>query len=100
MGQLQAVRSGPWKLNLPLENRIEDLRGDYDKGRDFAAELYDVRHDVGETRNVVAERSDVVARLTSLAEGARRDVGDWDREGTDQRPAGWVDEPTARVLPS
>jgi arylsulfatase A-like enzyme len=100
MHQLQAVRSGQWKLYLPLANKIEDLRGDYDNGRSTTAELYDVRHDVGETRNVVAELPDVVALLTALADSARRDLGDWDREGSDQRPAGWVDDPTPQVLSS
>ena len=98
MHQLQAVRSGRWKLYLPLENKIDNLGGNYDEGRKTPAELYNVRDDLGETRNVVSEQPDVVARLTALAEGARQDLGDWDREGANQRPAGWVEDPTARVL--
>jgi arylsulfatase A len=98
MHQLQAVRSGPWKLYLALENKIDDLGGNYEKGKPVEAELYDVRNDIGETQNVISEQPDVVARLTNLAENARWDLGDWDREGANQRPAGWVENPTARVL--
>jgi arylsulfatase A len=98
MHQLQAVRSGPWKLYLALENKIDDLGGNYAKGKVADAELYDVRNDIGETQNVISEQPEVVARLTNLAENARQDLGDWDREGTNQRLAGWVDNPTAQVL--
>ena len=98
MHQLQAVRSGPWKLYLPLENKVRNLRGDYDKGERVAAELYDVRDDPGETRQVAADHPDVCQRLMALAETARQDLGDWDREGENQRPAGWVEEPTPRLL--
>ncbi|MBU4213018.1 MAG: sulfatase [Verrucomicrobia bacterium] len=99
MHQLQAVRSGPWKLYLPLENRIRNLRGDYGKGARTAAELYDVRGDPGETRQVAADHPDVCQRLLALAETARQDLGDWDREGANQRPAGWVEKPMPQVLP-
>ena len=99
MHQLQAVRSGPWKLYLPLENKIRNLRGDYTQGEKTAAELYDVRKDPAETREVAADHPDVVERLLALAEKARQDLGDWDRNGANQRPAGWVADPTPRVLP-
>ena len=72
-----------------------DLSADY---RLADAELYDVRNDVGETREVSAEHPEVVKRVLNLAENARRDLGDWDREGANQRPAGWVAEPTPRLL--
>ncbi len=93
--QLQAVRSGPWKLYLELPKKLSNLR---DKTVPAQAELYDVRHDVGETSEVLARHPDVVARLTSLAERAREELGDLDRPGNGQRPAGWVENPTARVL--
>ena len=43
---------------------------------------------------------DVVQRLLSLAERARADLGDTDRKGANQRPAGWVDDPKPWLLPS
>jgi hypothetical protein len=39
-----------------------------------------------------------VQRLLSLAEAARVELGDEGREGRGQRPAGWVQQPTARLL--
>lgn len=98
MHQLQAVRSGPWKLYLPLENKIDNLGGDYSRGRKTNAELYDLRNDIGEEHEVSARHPDTVERLMALAEHARHDLGDWDREGANQRPAGWVENPMPRVL--
>jgi len=94
LGQLQAVRSGRWKLYLPLEAKLVNLRRDEARTE---VELYDVRHDLGETREVAAEHPEVVARLMALAEGARADLGDLDRPGAGQRPAGWVDEAVPQV---
>ena len=98
MHQLQAVRSGPWKLYLPLKHKNVRLRPDYEQGESTESTLYDVRHDPGETREVAASHPEVVSRLLALAERARADLGDWDREGANQRPAGSVSHPTARVL--
>jgi arylsulfatase A-like enzyme len=97
MHQLQAVRSGPWKLYLPLEKKVQNLRG---QQQTVVAELYNLREDLGETQNVAAQNRDVVARLTALAEKAREDLGDLDREGSGQRPCGWVENPVAQVLPN
>ena len=99
MQQLQAVRSGPWKLYLPLERKLASLDGVFGGCAGAVTELYDVRHDPGETREQSAEHPAVVARLSALAEKAREDLGDWDREGAHQRAAGWVDEPRPQVLP-
>jgi len=95
MQQLQAVRSGPWKLYLPLEKKIGNLQGD---GAVATAQLYDVRHDLSEDNEVSAQHPDVVARLTALAESARADLGDLDREGAGQRPCGWVEHPVAQRM--
>jgi arylsulfatase A-like enzyme len=96
MDQLQAVRSGPWKLYLPLDNKIVGL------GRKTApsrTELFDVRNDLGETTEVSAQHPEVVTRLLALADTAREDLGDLDRDGRNQRPAGWVADPKPQVLP-
>jgi arylsulfatase A-like enzyme len=86
--QLQAVRSGPWKLYLPLQHKWRSFRGDTQPS---PARLYDLVADVGETNNRVDERPDIVRRLTELADRARADLGDLGREGAHQRPAGMVD---------
>lgn len=88
--QLQAVRSGPWKLYLPLEH---DAR----TGEPQEARLYDVVTDPGETTNVVDQNPEVVREITQHAEKAREDLGDGDREGSGQRLVGRVNNPTPRV---
>ncbi len=88
MQQLQAVRSGKWKLYLPLGG----------KTRTSSARLYDLEADLGETRNLADKRPGVVTRLLGLAEKACEDLGDIDRPGPNQRPAGFVDWPTPRRL--
>ena len=37
------------------------------------------------------DHPDIVARLLSLAERGREDLGDGDKPGNNQRPAGWVE---------
>lgn len=95
--QLQAVRSGPWKLYLPLEKKMTRLNGSLDDAQPSQAELYDVRNDISEQHEVSASHPDVVQRLLALAETARDDLGDLDREGANQRPAGRVDDPTPQL---
>lgn len=89
MGQLQAVRSGRWKLHLPLKAK---RHGWHLEPYEEQGMLFDLEADVVETTNVIAENPDVVARLTALAEKAREDIGDGDRVGRNQRPAGWVEQ--------
>lgn len=81
---LEAVRSGRWKLHFPHGYRTMRGRapgsggqpGQYDYGVRTGLELYDLVADVGETRDLAAERPDVVARLTALADAMRADLGD------------------------
>ena len=88
--QLHAVRSGKWKLHLPLKMK----RRNWGKGvPDAPVQLYDLQADIGETTNVADEHPEVVKRLLALAEKARQDLGDIDRKGKNQRPAGWVESP-------
>jgi arylsulfatase A len=95
MGQLQAVRSGKWKLYLPLENKWINFRGDT---KSCPVELYDLKADISETINLAEEYPDIVKRLLTLAEKARGDLGDVGRSGSNQRPAGYVTNPTPRIL--
>ena len=93
--QLQAVRSGPWKLYLPLEEKLLNLRGDTVR---TDAVLYDVRNDLGEKAELSAQHPDVVGRLLGLADLAREELGDDEHQGKGQRPGGWVENPTPRLL--
>jgi arylsulfatase A-like enzyme len=98
--QLQAVRSGRWKLYLPLAAQ-RNFVGPAAPGKapakadgaPQAARLFDVVDDAAESRNVFAQHPDVVAALTKLAESAREELGDVGRPGRGQRPAGWVFDP-------
>jgi len=90
MGQLQAVRAGRWKLHLPLKGKWQDFRG---TAKPSPARLYDLETDVGETTNVAPRHPETVQRLLTLTEKAREDLGDVDREGKHQRPAGFVAQP-------
>ncbi len=90
--QLQAVRSGPWKLYLPLEfQRLGS--GAAPKQVDSPARLFNVVEDAAETKNVADTHADVVQRLMAFAESARMEIGDLDRPGRSERPAGWVFNP-------
>ena len=95
MEQLQAVRSGKWKLYLPLKAKWINFRGDT---KPSPAELYDLEADLSEKTNLAAKYPGVVRRLLALAEKAREDLGDVDRPGKNQRPAGLVIDPKPRVL--
>jgi arylsulfatase A len=90
MEQLQAIRAGPWKLYLPLEKKIVTNAR---RTAPAKAELFDVRHDVHEDHEVSARRPEIVRRLQALAERIRTDIGDEDRPGKGQRPAGHVENP-------
>ena len=93
MDQLQAIRAGKWKLHLALAEKRTNFR---DGTAPFEAELYDLDTDIGETTNLAANRPEVVARLTALADGARRELGDRNRPGENQRPGGRVARPEPR----
>ncbi len=95
MDQLQAVRSGRWKLHLPTAAKRASLTGATAEAR---LELYDLDADIGETNNVAADHADVVQRLTALADAAREDLGDGARPGNHQRPAGRVANPMPQVV--
>ncbi len=94
MDQLQAVRSGKWKLYLPLPAKQIDLRSGTAASK---AELYDLDADIGETIDVAADHPEVIARLTAYADAARQDLGDAGRPGPNQRPVGRFSDPTPRV---
>ncbi|MFT7301715.1 MAG: arylsulfatase A [Akkermansiaceae bacterium] len=87
--QLQAVRSGKWKLVLP---QSEKFTGWSSKEKDSPLQLFDVSTDLGEEINLAEANLEVVQKLILLANEAREDLGDGKQEGKGQRPAGWVKE--------
>ena len=93
--QLQCVRSGRWKLHLPMENKKRNWGEPVGK---TPLQLYDLQNDIHEDKNVADKHPDVVKRLLSLAEKMRKDIGDAGVKGENQRPAGWVKEPKPQLL--
>jgi arylsulfatase A len=85
MDQLQAVRSGPWKLYLPLPAGLTSVNR-----QTSPLQLFNVRDDITETKEAAADHKEVVGRLTVLADSAREELGDGDRAGKGQRSAGSV----------
>lgn len=92
--QLQAVRTGPWKLFLPLKHFTRHPH--FPRGEAASTLLFHVVDDVGSTRNVAGEHPDVVRRLMALAERAWKDLGDAGRRGSGQRQPGQIENPTPR----
>jgi arylsulfatase A-like enzyme len=94
---LQAVRSGRWKLHFPhtyitladFPAGVDGLPAKYFERRTPLA-LFDLENDVGERQNVANQHPDVVRRLEALAEKARDELGDsaTRREGKGVRPVG------------
>jgi arylsulfatase A len=92
---LQAVRSGPWKLHFPHTYTKPDPAGGgampgKSATREIGLELFNLDHDIGETKNVAAQHPEVTKRLQALAEASREDLGDsaTKRDGKNVRPAG------------
>jgi arylsulfatase A-like enzyme len=80
--ELQAIRSGKWKLHFPHEYRAltgtpgkDGRAGGYTNQRTELA-LFDLEKDSGEKFNVADRHPDVVERLKALAEKAREELGD------------------------
>jgi len=81
--QLQAIRSGEWKMHFPHPYR--SLTGEpgkdgtpagYTQQKVKSLELYNLKTDCGETTNVIAKHPEIVAKLKKLAEQARNELGD------------------------
>ena len=94
--QLQAVRSGKWKLYLALAGK--EVQGKQRAGQKL--ELYDLHSDIGETNDIASDHPDVVKQLQAFANQARKDLGDADLVGKNQRPAKFTEHVSARMLPT
>lgn len=97
LDQLQAVRSGPWKLFLPLENFAQHPHFNSKTASDKPL-LFNVDRDMSCQYNVAAEHPGVIKKLTKLAEGVRADLGDRDAPGPGIRKVGHVVNPLPVVM--
>ncbi|HET6575417.1 MAG TPA: sulfatase-like hydrolase/transferase [Fimbriiglobus sp.] len=97
-GELEAIRSGKWKLMLPHTYRTmqgqppgkDGQPGKYRQAKVERPELYNLSADIGESKDVAAEHPDAVKKLLGYAEEARKDLGDTltKRKGTGVREPG------------
>ncbi|HIA62335.1 MAG TPA: arylsulfatase [Planctomycetaceae bacterium] len=96
MNQLQAVRSGPWKLFVPLEkfNRHPHFK----KGEIATTLLFNVVTDIGSKQNVATQHPEIVKQLSELANRVRQDLGDEGLAGSGQRLAGKTLHPQPQLL--
>ncbi len=94
---LQAVRSGPWKLAIARQNEATG-KPDVDAGKPFCPRLYNLEDDIGETRDLSAEEPGIVAELRKLAAEVDADLGN-QGTGPGVRPPGRVGDPTGLWLP-
>jgi arylsulfatase A-like enzyme len=82
-GQLQAMRSGPWKLLFPHTARTmkgqapgkDGLPGKY-AALPVGLELYQLTEDLSETTNVAPQHADLVTALQAKADVMRAELGD------------------------
>jgi arylsulfatase A-like enzyme len=94
---LHAIRDRRWKLHVPHPYRTLSGRPGGKDGRpvqydqaETGIELYDLKNDVGETKNIAAEHPEIVECLMKHVETARETLGDrlTKRKGSEVRPAG------------
>ncbi|MDE0897172.1 MAG: sulfatase [Planctomycetota bacterium] len=95
---LEAVRSGKWKLHFPHGYRsmvgqtpgADGSPGKYDYGAKTELALFDLEEDIGEANDVAAANPEVVARLSKLGDEMRAKLGDKLTEvvGADNREPG------------
>ena len=82
MNDLEAVREGDWKLHVRKNGEEVSL-------------LYNLREDMGESKNLYAQYPEMVGRLEALLDPCREDLGDaaLGIEGKGRRPIGRVSNP-------
>ena len=89
---LEAVRSGPWKLAIRPQSLGMGIK---EKPQDLLTKgvrLYNLEEEIGERTNVAAQHPEVVLRLQSLADAMTADIGSG-RAGPGVRKPGEVSNP-------
>ena len=99
--ELHGVRYNDWKLYFPhtyrsLNGREGGKDGypvNYDMNEIDEIELYDLKNDISESKNVADQHPKIVLEIKSLADEMRKKLGDklLNIEGTENRPAGSVE---------
>jgi len=104
--QLQAVMSGDWKLYLPHDyislggrpGGRDGVPAEYEWRTILEPELYNLRDDAAEQRDVAARHPEEMTKLLAIVEQARADLGDTltNRFGPGLREPGFLVEPRER----
>ena len=95
MDQLQAVRSGDWKLFVQMNSKKRNWGKP--EGRQ-SIKLFNLALDIHEDENLALENPEIVERLLKYVKKARLDLGDVGMKGQGQREAGWVSKSSPRLL--
>ena len=93
--QLQAMRMGDWKLHFPHGYRTmagqpggtDGIPTNYSQAK-IGLELFNLREDIGESKDVAAQHSDLVKKMQTMAEAMREELGDTKRKGSGAREPG------------
>jgi len=95
--QLQAIRSGSWKLHLPLDSMYGNIHtAQIVAGRPVA--LYNLENDIAEANDLASQFPDIVYKLMVEAEKARVDLGDFGIAGKGIRPAAIIENPVPQLM--
>ncbi len=92
---LEAVRSGHWKLHLPhqynkvVESDSGNVHGRKGSKAEIALSLFDLSVDPGETTNLANRHPDVVKTLIAKIEEMKKELGDSEETGAGKRASGW-----------
>jgi arylsulfatase A-like enzyme len=93
--QLKAIRTEEWKLHIPLDKNFGMWGKDCGPRK---PRLFHLASDIGEKRELSEENPEKLKELMSLAEMARRWIGDRDKPTPNSRAAGFVAKPVPLVL--
>jgi arylsulfatase A-like enzyme len=93
--ELQAMRMGDWKLHFPHGYRTmagkpggkDGIPTNYSQAK-IGLELFNLKTDIGETKDLASENPELVTRMQAMADEVRADLGDGERKGSGLRPAG------------
>ncbi len=101
VNELHGIRYGKWKMYYPHKYRSlngrkggkDGLPVDYDYNTIDQIELYDLSKDISETTDVANEYPDIVAKIQTLGNEIRNELGDslTDKIGTGNRPVGKIE---------
>jgi arylsulfatase A-like enzyme len=93
--QLQAVRSGPWKLHFPHMYRHQtgkpgqDGNGGVEIDTAIGLSLFNLDQDIGETKNLANDYPNIVQKLTNLADEHLKDLMENSRASVKYEDIDW-----------